>query len=263
MSNLERVALGIRHPHRESIEYAFLQAEGAENLLPVLHQQYHNLPQRIFNEVAAERRLFQADDGVDFHQAARRANASRWFIHQVDRWDGGQVKPLHHQSLLTRWYHALGSFGGGRFHPGRNSLGGSYVGIRRHCIMGMLVELFLDDYPGAVATIVDPPRSRLNGQHETKGYFKYQTFNPSDQVGLLPAIVQREAGLTDNRGSFEMNDQVAKILEEGYRVPIWQLRESLSDWNLVILNDVAMHWPVAASLVALPAPGLFAGIRTR
>ena len=263
MSDLERVAVGIRQPDRESIEYKIVTSRGADGLLPVLRKDHHRRPRGIFNELAAERRLFRASDGVDFHQAVRAANASRWYIHQTGGWDGGRVKPPHRQSLLTRWYHAAAGFGGDRFHPHRNTLGASYVGIRRHCIMGMLVELFLDDYPGAVATIAEPPVHLLSGRRSCPSYLQYKTFNPLDRLGLLPAIVQREAGLADNRGSFELDDRVAWILEEGYRVPIRQLQEARVAWNLVSLNDHAMNWPVAAELISLPAPGLFVNVRTR
>ena len=262
MSDLERVAVGIRQPDRENIEYAIVTSRGADGLLPVLRKDYHRRPRGIFNELAAERRRFRASDGVDFHQAVRAANASRWYIHQTGGWDGGPVKPPHHQSLLTRWYHAAAGFGGDRFHPRRSAMGGSYIGIRRHCIMGMLVELFLDDYPGAVATIAEPPVYLPSRRSLGSGYFKYETFNPLDISGLLPAIVQRETGLADNRGSFELDDRVVRILEEGYRVPVRQLQESGVSWNLVSLNDSAMNWPIAAELIALPAPGLFVNVRT-
>ena len=104
MSDLERVAVGIRQPDRENIEYAIVTSRGADGLLPVLRKDYQRQPQGIFGELAAERRLFRASDGVDFHKAVRTANASRWYIHQIGGWDSGQVKPPHHQSLLTRWY---------------------------------------------------------------------------------------------------------------------------------------------------------------
>ena len=129
--------------------------------------------------------------------------------------------------------------------------------------MGMLVELFLDDCPGAVATVAEPPVRLLSGRRSCPGYFQYETFNPLDMPGLLPAIVQREAGLADNRGSFELDDRVVRILEEGYRAPIRQLQEARVAWNLVSLNDHAMNWPVAAELISLPAPGLFVNVRTR
>ena len=103
----------------------------------------------------------------------------------------------------------------------------------------------------------------LNGRRSCPGYFQYETFNPLDISGLLPAIVQREAGLADNRGSFELDDRAVRILEEAYRAPIHQLQESAVSWNLVSLNDHAMNWPVAAELIALPAPGLFVNVRTR
>ena len=266
MSNLERVAVGIRHPNRESIEYTFLQAGGADNLLPMLRRQHVKQPKRMFNELAAERRLFQAGDGVDFHKAVRQAGASRWYIHQIDRWDGGPVKPLHHRSLLTRWYYAAASFGGNRFHPGDRRLGRVSGDLRRHCIMGMLVELFLDDYPGALVTVEKPPRETSIQFGDKEGRIEYKTFQPGDECRsavVLPAIVRREVGLTDHRGSFELNDQVVQILEEGYRVPLRQLQEAGVQWNLVSLNDTAMNWPLAASLIALPAPGLFVDVRTR
>lgn len=255
MSELERIAVGIRQPHGEGIDYAFLQARDAANLLPVLRQQYSIEPYRIFAEVAAERRMFRAADGVDFHRSLRRANASRWHLFQVFRWEGAQSLPAQPQSLLTRWHSYSSQFGGDRFHPRRNGLGGVDGGVRRNCIMGMAVELFLDDYPGAIAVVEDPPSAEYLARWPDYD-IEYITFNPEDRKGLLPAVVQRELGLSDNRGTFVPDDRVSHMMQNAYGKSMADLSRDLK-WNLVNLNDVATNWPLSAALMDLPAPELF------
>ena len=32
---------------------------------------------------------------------------------------------------------------------------------------------------------------------------------------------------------------------------------AIPGWDLMALNDYALHWPASAELIAMPAPGLF------
>ena len=258
MSDLQRIAVGVRRPQGEGIEYAFLKARNPENLLPVLRQQYSLAPRKFFAELAADRRMFQAGDGVEFHRSLRQADATHWHLFQVERWEGAESLPARRESLLTRWHGYSREFGGDRFLPRRNGLGGGEGGIKRNCIMGMAVELFLDDYPGAIAVVDEPLPALPGGMPNALPDYRihYVTFNPADRPGLLPAVVQRELGLSDERGTFVPDDRVCHILENAYGMPMGELRPDL-DWNLVHLNDVAPNWPLSAALMDLPAPGLF------
>ena len=253
----ERIALGIRNPHKQEIEFAMLRSGNPDNLLPELKRQYEVLPQRLFGEMAGHRRLMVARDAVEFHDVARQAGAQRWYVHQLAGWRGDLVRPKSSQSLLSRWFYHVERNGGGRFVPG-NYLGRIGTdGIRRNCIMGMAMELFLDDYPGAIEVRERiSAAERLELEWDDEVGIDYITFDPADQDRVLPYIVQRELGLADHRGAFQLTPGVRLALEQGYgvRMSDFNLHFGIpnDDWSLVNLNDHARNWPTSALIIEEP-----------
>lgn len=249
MSEPEQVALGIRRPGRAEIEYAIVDGQPGGGLLDRLRSDHADHPRRAFRDLADDRRLFQATDSIRFHDAAHRAEARRWFLHQGGRWHGGTVKRRGGRSLVSRWHSAAAGFGGDRFHPNRFALSEDRAGLRRNCILGMLVELFRDDYPTALRLVTS--REGL-----PNGYIEYG----GDDVYMhsLPPVVQKTVGLTTCLAAFRVDHGVAATLEHNYGASARQIGEALPAWDLMALNDYALNWPASAELIAMPAPGLFA-----
>ena len=156
MSEVEKVALGLRLSGREAIEYVVMEMENANGLLDTLHRDHGYQPTGAFGDLAEGRQLTRAGDSIRFHDQARRAGATRWFLHQGGEWQGGVAKRRGGPSLASRWHNVAAAFGGDRFLPGRLRLNEDEAGLRRHCILGVLVELFRDDYPTALNLLTSP-----------------------------------------------------------------------------------------------------------
>ena len=249
MTQSERVALGIRRPSQGSIEYAIVEQQSGEGLLAMLRSYHADHPQQAFHDLADGHRLFQATDSIALHDAVCRAGAKHWFLHQGGDWQGGPVKRRGGLSLISRWHNAAAGFGGDRFHPNRFALNEDGSGLRRNCILGILVELFRDDYPTAL-------RLFTSREGLPNGYIEYG--GGEIYMHSLPPAVQRTVGLTTCLASFQLDHGVAAVLERNYGASATQIGKALPNWDLMALNDHALNWPASAELIAMPAPGLFA-----
>ena len=248
MPEIERVALGLRIPGREAIEYVVMETENAGALLDALRRDHGDHPHRAIPLLAGGRRTVRAADSVQFHDWARRAGANRWFLHQDGRWQGGMEKRRGRLSLASRWHDAAVALGGDRFHPGRFTLNEDRGGLRRHCILGALVELFRDDYPTAL-NLITSPEGLPNGYVEHGGSEIY--------MHGLPPVVRRAVGLTTSLAAFRFERRVSSALERHYGATAGQIGAAIPAWDLMALNDFALNWPASAELIAMPAPGLF------
>ena len=248
MSEVEKVALGLRLSGREAIEYVVMEMENANGLLDTLHRDHGYQPTGAFGDLAEGRQLTRAGDSIRFHDQARRAGATRWFLHQGGEWQGGVAKRRGGPSLASRWHNVAAAFGGDRFLPGRLRLNEDEAGLRRHCILGVLVELFRDDYPTAL-NLLTSPEGGPNGYVE---HGKSEIYLTS-----LPPVVQRAVGLTTCLAAFQLSHGVSSALERHYGATAEQIGAAIPGWDLMALNDFALHWPASAELIAMPAPGLF------
>ena len=248
MSEVEKVALGLRLSGREAIEYIVMEMENANGLLDTLHRDHGYQPTGAFGDLAEGRQLTRAGDSIRFHDQARRAGATRWFLHQGGEWQGGVAKRRGGPSLVSRWHNVAAAFGGDRFLPGRLRLNEDEAGLRRHCILGVLVELFRDDYPTAL-NLLTSPEGGPNGYVE---HGKSEIYLTS-----LPPVVQRAVGLTTCLAAFQISHGVSSALERHYGATAEQIGAAIPGWDLMALNDYALHWPASAELIAMPAPGLF------
>ena len=248
MAQSEKVALAIRRSNQGSIKYAIVEQRSSDGLLSILRSHHADHPQRAFHDLADGYRLFQVTDNVALHDAVSRTGAKHWFLHQGGDWQGGPVKRRGGISLISRWYNAAAGFGGDRFHPNRFALSEDRSGLRRNCILGILVELFRDDYPTALRLITSP-------EGLPNGYIEHG----SDEICMysLPPVVSRVVGLTTRLASFQLDRGVAAVLEHNYSASATQIGEVLPKWDLMALNDHALNWPASAELIAMPAPGLF------
>ncbi len=248
MSEVEKVAVGLRMPGREAIEYVVMEARNADCLLDTLVRDHSDHPFQAIHSLANGRRTVRVEDSVQFHDWARRGGANRWFLHQGVRWQGGMEKRRGGASLASRWHDAAVAFGGDRFHPGRFTLNDDRSGLRRHCILGVLVELFRDDYPTAL-NLITSPEGLPNGYVEHGGSEIY--------MHGLPPVVQRAVGLTTCLAAFRFDYSVSFALERHYGATAGQIGAAIPAWDLMALNDFALNWPASAELIAMPAPGLF------
>ena len=248
MAEIAKAALGVRKPGRETIEFVVVETRDGHGLLDVLRRDHGDNPLGAFPQLAGRKRLIEGADSIRFHDWARRAGANRWFLHQGGRWHGGAVKRAGGLSLVSRWHNVAAAFGGDRFLPGRFSLSEERAGLRRHCILGVLVELFLDDYPTALDRLVSP-EGLPDAYIERGGNEIY--------MHSLPPIVRKTAGLVSGLGAFHLNLSVELALERNYGATATQIGRELDRWDLMALNDHALNWPASAELIALPAPGLF------
>ena len=112
MSEVEKVALGLRLSGREAIEYVVMEMENANGLLDTLHRDHGYQPTGAFGDLAEGRQLTRAGDSIRFHDQARRAGATRWFLHQGGEWQGGVAKRRGGPSLASRWHNVAAAFGG-------------------------------------------------------------------------------------------------------------------------------------------------------
>ena len=248
MPEVEKVALGLRMPGREAIEYVVMETENGDVLLDTLRSDHGDHPFQAIHLLAHGRRTVRVADSVQFHDWVRRAGANRWFLHQGGRWQGGIEKRRGGPSLASRWHGAAAAFGGERFHPGRFTLSDDRSGLRRHCILGVLVELFRDDYPTAL-DLVTSPEGLPNGYVEPGGSEIY--------IYGLPPVVQSAVGLTTCLAAFRLDHRAAAVLERNYGATAGQIGAAIPAWDLMALNDFALNWPATAELIAMPAPGLF------
>ena len=248
MPEIERVALGLRMPGREAIEYVVMETESGDVLLDMLRRDHGDYPFQAIHRLADGRRTVRAEDSVQFHDWARRGGANRWFLHQGGQWQGGIEKGRGGPSLASRWHDAALALGGDRFHPGRFTLNEDRSGLRRHCILGVLVELFRDDYPTAL-NLITSPEGLPNGYLEPGGSEIY--------MHGLPPVVRRAAGLSTCLAAFRFDHGVSTVLERHYGATADQIGAAIPAWDLMALNDFALNWPASAELIAMPAPGLF------
>lgn len=250
----ENVVLGIRKPGKETVEFSVLPVRDADAMLPVLRRDFDQQPHRVFGDLALDRRLIEVPDSRPFHDVARQTRASRWLMHQAGQWIDGPVRPRSAQSLLSRWYRTSKQSGGERFRPSKGLLGsnnGSGGGME-NCIMGAATELFLDDYPSALSRVeVEQP-----GGGFAVHYVDFSRGGRPVQV-VLPTLVQRELGFATNSGLFALNPAVGSTLEEYTGMSGQALEHKMGSLTLVNINDHLLDWPLAADLMAMPAPGLF------
>ena len=247
----ENILLGVRKPDRNDIEFSMLPVRtGSGNMLPVLRRDYSVQPTRAFNDTASNRRIIHVPDSIPFHDIARQVHATRWFLHQSGEWHYGAVRPQHPHSLLARMYHMANAYGGDRFTPNIGSLNNiDRNGLRRHCVMGMATELFMDDYPSALYRVEKPSeiqRDSLNVVYQAHHIPRER------QLVYLPDIVRRALGFRTNDGEFLVDAKTAGIMahKHALQLPVGY------NWNLVHINDSTLNWPATAELLALPAPGL-------
>ena len=248
MSNYEKIALGVRHPGLETIEFAIVDGQDGDHLLATLHRDHGYQPTGAFGNLAEGRQLIRAGDSLRFHDQAHRAGATHWFLHQGGEWQGDRVKRRSGHSLASRWHNVAAAFGGDRFFPGRFTLSKDESGLRRHCILGVLVELFRDDYPTAL-NLLTSPEGAPNAYVE---YGKSEIYMTG-----LPPVVQRAVGLATCLAGFRTDHMVSATLERNYGATSAQIGRAIPDWDLMALNDYALNWPASAELIAMPAPGLF------
>ena len=253
MTTNENVALGIRKPGRETVEFSILPVRDADAMLPVLRRDFDRQPHRVFGDLALDRRLIEVPDSRPFHDVAREAGATRWLMHQAGQWNDGAVMARSAQSLLSRWYRTAKRSGGDRFRPDRGHLGSSNGGGgRNNCIMGAATELFLDDYPTAL--------SRVEVERPHGGFaVHYVDFSRGGEPikGVLPNIVKHELGVATDSGMFALNPAVGSTLEEYTGMTAQTLEREMGWLSLVRVNDHLLDWPLAGELMAIPAPGLF------
>lgn len=258
----ERMAIGVRQPRRQEIEYAVMRNGVGDRLMPILADRYKFEPQRMFADMIPDRRLMTVRDGMQFHDAARAAGVQRWVIYQLGTWHEGPVTAKNPVSLQTRWGQYAATGGGDRFTPlntGLTRMGQD--GVQRHCIMGAAVELFRDDYPAEIVMVERPNRETrriLNLPDNHKVHVEYQNFDRSDCHTTLPNAVRRELGLKDSLGTFAVTLAVARAMYRHDGIPVeraW-INAPISD-NLVSLNDRSLNWPLIAEIMAEPSAKVF------
>ena len=265
------VALGVRTPGQENIVFAVFNAGDAaarSQLLPVLQRDFSHNPYGALAEAAPDRRAFNVPNSVPFHDVAREAQADQWLLYQNGQWEAGQVQPRHPDSLLTRLYRTARDWGGDRFEPAAYKLGAFESpryrgdggrGRMLNCFMGMATEMFLDDYPTALTRVV--------GYDAITGpMMAYRSFAPdaTSYTNILPDLTRKQLGFASSTGDFRPDPSTIRFLERSYNRPIRELEKALvgsysqrPEYSLTRLNDAALNWPVAAELLALPAPGLY------
>ena len=142
--------------------------ENANGLLDTLHRDHGYQPTGAFGDLAEGRQLTRAGDSIRFHDQARRAGATHWFLHQGGEWQGGRGEtprrtiPWRPGGTTSRPPSAATA----SFRAASDS-SEDEAGLRRHCILGVLVELFRDDYPTAL-NLLTSPEGGPNGLRRTR-----------------------------------------------------------------------------------------------
>ena len=260
----ERMLIGVRKPRSETIEYAVMRNGVGERLMPILSDRYAAAPQRMFSDMIPHQRLLTARDGVEFHDAARAAGVQRWVIFQLERWRDGPVLPLNPTPLATRWWMTAVNGGNERFRVAGLRLGDVGVdGIRRNCIMGAAVELFLDDYPSALDMVECPSaeeRAMLALPDDVPLLIQYYSFQNGAEPGpdtMLPDIVRRQLGLHDSVGSFDATENVRRLVLKHAVTDGEAPIDIAKNASLVALNDRTGNWPLLGDVMAEPSARVF------
>ena len=254
----ERMAIGVRRPGRPEIEYAVMRNGVGDRLMPILEDRYVRNPNRVFADMIPNQRLMEAKNGMEFLDGARKARVQRWVVHQLDQWDDGLVKPKNPVSLRARWHQYVAAHGAERFVPlntGLSRIGKD--GIQRHCVMGMALELFLDDYPASIV----PSRGLPPMRDALVIYKNLETPNYDFVTIGLPDVVVRELGLQNTGGSFQLTPSVIRVMGRYYGTASEQVGQVLKDAHqnacLVALNDRTGNWPMLAAIMEEPSAEVF------